>query len=1202
MYLKCLELHGFKSFPNRTILTFERGSTVVVGPNGSGKSNISDAMRWVLGEISSRNIRGTKMEDVIFTGTDTRRPMGFAEVSVTFDNTDKKHRIDTPYEEITVTRRYYRGGDSEYMINRKPCRLRDIHELFMNTGIGREGYSIIGQGKVAEMISKKSDERRNIFEEAAGISKFRHRKQEAERKLEETKTNMDRLGDIVHMLYEQKVPLEKEAEKARKYMAVYEEKKAAEVALWLYDTEKVRVDLEKAEERYKLSCRELEIVTEALAGLERRADFLENQSLTNRLRSEELLNKINATTSQLHTMDNQLTVLRSDLEHLDEMTSACELRILTIGKSEEGLDAETEACREAVRRLGAQVEELTAKRLELLAAQQQVMQKVAEYDRRLNDTLAEQMDLENQAAAHRTRIEMLRTSAESESDRSDALRADIAAHEEKGKTLRAEAERCDRNASGFRTKIEENDRLNREMQALVEKGEERREQLKNTVGALEVSENTLRERAAALKRMEEHFEGYSNSVRFVMQKADRGEVDGTVYGPLSKLIHIEKPYAIAIETALGAAVQHIVVDTEETAKSAIELLKRSNAGRATFLPVSAIRSPQESDEIRLAARQPGYVGRADKLVTSDDRFRQIVEAQLLRTVVFDNLDHAIAASRAVRQRVRMVTLDGQQINAGGSMTGGSVRNDSGILSRSAEIAKLTAEAEQKHAERERAGAELSRLESDLASQKQKMRDYQQNIELLHTMSRSQFAALDKANADLDANENLLTRLRQDLTDFERNSSRSAEELEESSRLLEELSSKLEQMKKKRADLAVERNREDDRRAALAEEANNAFIAISETNKDIESTHHQEESIARRRTELAAERDEQNRLIAEYREKRNETESRLKEDGERYAQIEKELAGLRENRSDVESDNMEHDKLLAEVRGSIRVKTNDKETAYRLNVTNENRLNSLKETRDTLGSRLWDEYQITYEDAVALNYPPVTAENRGEVAAQFTTLKARLKGIGNVNVNAIEEFQEVNAKYEAMQTQHNDLVKSYDELQNIIAKLEEEMQTTFLSAFQKINENFGTVFRELFGGGSAELSLTEPDSVLTSGIEIKAAPPGKIIKSLSLLSGGEQSFVAIALFFSILKVNPTPFCILDEIEAALDEVNVYRLGEYIKKFCSDTQFVLITHRRGTMEIADRLYGITMPERGISRVIPLDVNEIESKKKELFDGVL
>ncbi len=1204
MYLKSLVLHGFKSFPNRTVLTFERGATVIVGPNGSGKSNISDAMRWVLGELSSRNIRGTKMEDVIFGGTDDRRPMGFAEVSVTFDNTDPESRLDTDLEEVTVTRRYYRTGESEYLINKENKRLKDIHMLFMNTGVGREGYSIIGQGKVAEIVSKKSDDRRSFFEEAAGISKFRYRKEESERKLKGVSENLDRVNDIRLELEGRVGPLEKEAERARRGLAVYEEKKRADVSLWLFDTKKIRDDIEEARAAYQLSQHELDIVREAIADLEAQTETLYLKSQSNKVKSAELSEKIREATEKLHALDNSLRVAESNFEHSAEMIEDALKRIDEIGATK----AQVLITREEKARLLKSVEDVLSEkmgtRLELLSEQQKLTEEIDALALVIEHAADDITIEENTALDLKVRIDVLKNAIISDGSRSKEIEDEIVRYEEEGKRLKDEADRCDRAASGFRAQIEEKEALIKEKSEEVSEKRESREQLTEEYNRLRVEYDSAIQRAETLERMNEHFDGYMESVRFVMREYNAGHISGcgAIYGPLSSLINVEKKYITAIETALGASLQNIVVEDENTAKGAIAALRRANAGRATFYPVNAIKAPRELAEAAVAMKCPGFVGRADKLVATDAGYSSVIEYLLLRTLVFDNIDNASYAAKKIDYRIKMVTLDGQIINAGGSYTGGSAKRDSGILSRVTEISTLKEKCSALSLEIEKTKQATREVTEALGEAEAMLSDAEEARELLLALSRGQFSALDHANANYEANRSIIEKLTQDYENIKNNNGRADEEISSLSADLAASEERKAALSEHRSNKAQEMGVLDEKRDEIISHINDINISIAETKKEIEAHSLIIASIDERISELDAEVDGQNARIDSLTDKRRDIESRRELHRAEYEELESLLEALSRERRETDEAGDEFERERNNLLQKTREKTAGRETMMEYSLRNENKLNALLEKQDKLGSQLWDDYEISYEDAIALGYPPVTAENRDEIAAIQTSCRSRLRSIGNYNPGAIEEYAEVKTRYDYLNTQYTDLTKSREELIGIITRIEEEMRLSFVDAFNAINKHFGITFRELFGGGNAELSLTEPEDVLTSGIEIKAAPPGKIIKSMSLLSGGEQSFVAIALLFAILKVNPTPFCILDEIEAALDEVNVFRFGEYIKRLEEETQFILITHRRGTMEIGDRLYGVTMPERGISQAIELNVNEIEGKQKELLDGVL
>lgn len=1203
MYLKSLELHGFKSFPNKTTLEFERGTTVVIGPNGSGKSNISDAMRWVLGEMSTKNIRGTKMEDVIFGGTDTRRPMGFAEVSVTFDNTDPQYRIDSPYDEITVTRRYYRAGESEYLINKKPVRLKDIHELFLNTGIGREGYSVIGQGKIAEILSRKSEDRRNFFEEAAGISKFRYKKLEAERRLSDTEENMLRVGDILSELESRVGPLEKEAARARRYLELYEEKKRADISLWLYDIEKLKETIQDATAALKLSEHELELAEDTLKSLESQSDKLFEQAQENKLLSEQLFNKIKSCTEKLHRLDSEYKVAQNEETHkkaLTEQYRAAEK------KSDEAAAALLNEAAELNTQSRAHSDSL-AKLEEALNALYRAMEECDSRAQALwedsEQKLKEQKALENQAMDLRVRCKVLENAHQSRFGEQRKYETEAEAYRREAGQLADSAERIRKAIADYNSAQKRVEAEIDEAQKALSDIERKRNELSSLINGKKQQQAGLLQRAEALGRMEEHFEGYHASVKYVMRQYEQGNIDckGKIYGPLSKLIATDKAYITAIETALGSSLQNIVVDDENTAKAAIRALKAADAGRATFYPLTAIRPSDETAELKEAQNHKGYIGRADELLKFDPVFADLMSYLLGRTVVFDNIDNAAEMAKAQRYRVRAVTLDGQVINAGGSFTGGSAKKDSGILSRASDIETLRQKAAELAEEIRALEKELSKIERDFKAADDQLAAHKQQKELLGTMALAEQSRLDVLNEKLAANENLQKRLADDIARIRALSESYESDITSLQSELESTEEQIETLRAYRAQKEIERNELLDNKEKQAEEAQTLKIQIAECKKDIDNTaqrileHRQRieaaqaeraaaaENIKRIEAELVRLAD----LQIEYRE-----QARLLDD---------ELAEYTNRRSEVEQGGLEIERRLNQLRIKIREKTGEKDLLLRTYTKNDEKVKQLLAEQDKLVAKLWEDYELTYSKAIALDYPPVTAQNRASVAAVQASCRNAIKALGPVNVGAIEEYAEVKARYDSLKHQMDDLTQAKEDLREVIKKLDEEMRASFLTAFEEINRNFRQVFSELFGGGNAEISLTDPTDVLTSGIEIKAAPPGKIIKSLMLLSGGEQAFVAIALFFAILKVNPTPFCILDEIEAALDEVNVTRFADYVKKFSHMTQFVIITHRRGTIEAADRIYGVTMPERGVSRVFALDIKEIESKKEEVANGI-
>ena len=1208
MYLKSLELQGFKSFPDKTKLTFEQGTTVIVGPNGSGKSNIADAMRWVLGEISSKSMRGTKMEDIIFGGASSRRPMGYAEVSVTFDNTDPDMRLESPYDEVTVTRRYYRAGESEYYINRKAVRLRDIYELFLNTGVGRDGYSIIGQGKIAEMVSRKSEERRTVFEDASGIAKFRHKKSEAERKLASTEENMTRVRDIFLEVESQVGPLEKEAEKAKRAIELLETKKKVDVQLWLYDTEKLRADIGAAEENFARSAFDLKNTEEAIASLQAQDDRLYEASQSGKQHSEALLTQIREQTNQNHDLDSQYRVAENDIAHIKELCAAAEGAIASVSRT---VETETESCTVRLRKIGELTEQLSAAEIEQSEAtelQRAAQEQSADLEAKIATALYDIRNLEAEAVDVKVRLSVLENANVTANDQNSSILAEMAEYQKISADLREKCNSKQRTVDDYQESLDGIDaEIDTCMAALDEKGEQS-ERMEEDLSRLRLRRDSITQRIDTFRAMEEQFEGYNNSVRFVMKQYAQGRITdargircGTIYGPLSKIISVEGQYVTAIETALGTNLQNIVVEDETVAKAAMYALKQAEAGRATFFPLTSMRGQSITPEIKQAQSFAGYVDLADHLIETDPKFRDILSALLGRTVIFDNIDHATTMAKALHYRVRAVTLDGQQINVGGSFTGGSFKQKNNILGRAAEIKKLEEEREALVASIARGEKQYGDCQRELDTLEGQKTDLADRRHLIAVMQNTEKTQLDQLQAKLDANNTLLEKLRADAEQLENQSRRHEEDLEELRARETELQTQIAEITAFREQKDVERNAALEQKAEQETRLTGLHIRISELQKDIETENTLLETTKAHIETSMQEAENQRARIASLQEQLREREESQRLNRQVFAEGEKALSELNERRAVLEKDNFEFDRKRNEINIKRRDKEAQKDIIFREHTKNENRLNQLRADQDILSSKLWEEHELTRAAALELGYPPLTAELRAEAAAKQTECRNKLRWIGHVDLDSVNKYKEIKTRYDTMKEQIEDLTKARNELMGIIGRLEKEMTEAFSEAFNAINENFGRVFRELFGGGSAEVSLSDPENILESGIEIKAAPPGKIIKNLMQLSGGEQSFVGVALFFAILQVNPTPFCILDEIEAALDEVNVARLAEYIKRYSDGTQFIMITHRRGTMEAANRLYGVTMPEQGISKILTLDVNDISKKEGEEWDGI-
>ena len=1199
MFLKSLEMQGFKSFPDKTKLSFDTGVTVVVGPNGSGKSNIADAMKWVLGEISSKNLRGSRMEDVIFGGTETRRQMGFAEVTVTFDNTDSGDgiRLATPYDEVSVTRRFYRAGDSEYFINEKPVRLKDIHELFMNTGVGRDGYSIIGQGKIAEIISRKSEERRSVFEEAAGISKYRYKKEEAQKKLASVEDNLVRVRDIVGELEGRVGSLERESEKARKYLALHEEKKQADVSLWLYDMESLKDQITELAAAKDAAQKEYDAITATIAEHEAAYEELSLAVQKQKLDVDALIAEASSLNEESVRLKGEGDVLSNEAAHIEARQSEnkadqkAQLSLLEGAKGAVTTAAKALSEAEAEKaKADAVCEEDRKKEAELDAALDRAYERVSEVEESIRAAAEEAADLKAQL----TVLENTRTAGD---ERKAELEERKKACEEAAEELRERVKKAEETAQEYKARGEALDKDEAKAGEGLTALNEAREQAKESLDALFLAYTEKKNRIDSLARMEELLEGYSRSVRFIMGEAKEGKLPGAVlYGPVSKLITVQKKYVTAIETALGANIQNIAVKDEASAKAAILRLKEANAGRATFYPLTTIRETERGVDPKEAESCKGYLGVASDLVRCEEQYEGIIRSLLSRTLVCDTIDSATEIARKYDFRVRVVTLDGQQINAGGSFTGGSVRHDSGMLTRTAEIDSLTDACKALSKQMEEGNKKLSELDEEYRKKTGRLEEIRTNRKMIDALLQAEETQRQVLSSRIQTEEEQLA------------------QIEEQKRLLEDADGTREQEEQRLNGLAdANRQRQEslvkerEQAASGREEAANALaecrrtvsrhaVQAAECGKDIE--------LAKTKLEMAEQsvRETEQRLSDAGEEEKSLTErhaallvlisekqAEAEEKKQQAEAVEKKAAACRETY-------LAGEQKLSEARLASREQTHTQELLFRQLTLAENRYTQAQAKQDEKTNAMWDEYELTYSKAVALNYPPLTEETRNATAQNATRLKNQIRALGPVSVSAIDEYAEVKQRYDFMTAQIEDLEKSEKSLTDVVFRLEGEMRERFADAMQDINRNFKEVFRELFGGGSAELTLTEPDNLLESGIEINVAPPGKIIRNLMLLSGGEQAFVAIALYFALLKVNPSPFCILDEIEAALDEVNVDKFAAYLRANMRNTQYIVISHRRGTMEAADRLYGVTMVTRGISTVLTIDTETGEEYLKK------
>ena len=1181
MFLKALEIQGFKSFPDRTRITVGKGITAVVGPNGSGKSNISDAIRWVLGETSAKQLRGGgKMENVIFGGTQQRGAMGFASVSLVVDNTDR--RIDVDNDEVTIGRKYYRSGDSEYSVNGQNVRLKDIYELFLDTGLGRDGYSVIGQGRIAEIVGAKSNERREIFEEASGIAKYRYRKNEAERRLASAEENLVRLRDILGELEERVGPLERESKKAKQYLELAERRKGLEVTLWV-DT------VQKARDTVREQQRKIEIAGADYARAGREIEAIDAETESTRAEIEHLITEadrcnaeIRAITEEIAGADSRIAVLENDIAHNDATIASLKEEIGQSGLGREAIAAEVRGHGEGIAACERQAAAYAARTGELEALLEELQNRSAASGERrgvvtgrLNAMAARITDLKVAAAGAASSVEAAKkrlAAAESEGAANAALTRDL--EEQKAETdafLQDAVERLTRLENikgGLTLKVESR-------RGALAQADENEQKLLRAIEA-------ARQRIAMLKDLERNMDGFQSSVKAVMKAAANRRLRG-VTGPVSTILSVKPGYEVAIETALGFALQNIVVENETAAKAAMAFLRDERAGRATFLPLDTVKPGSFN------GRLPEGAVLASSLVTYDEKYANIVSSLLGRIVVVDDINEAARTARALDYRNRVVTVDGQVVNAGGSFTGGSVSRSAGLFSRKQEIDELKKKVEALEKQRDAAEEKTDRAKAEVDAL---------SAELTATESEAITAGGDKIRGEVESGR-IAAALSQ---------ARAAGEMLSAERA--QLAAQIAASEKAGADAAAEMEVLTRDSAALEEELR-AISGSDDTFLETRTRLADELSDLKLKA-LAAQKDiESHRAaIAQLESRTDESDARARQlaanietltaqNAERAAQIETIRAAIAGSRNEIEKREeakagavrrrMEKEGGITQQTARVRKITDEREALGREIA----RLTEQKEQKDAeyeqTVAKLWEEYELTLSAAQELCVP---FESGAELRRQVSEVRGKIKALGNVNVSAIEEYAEVSQRYEFLRAQVGDVETSKAELQKLIAGLSDEMRAMFSESFAAINRNFGRIFAELFGGGTARLYLEDEADVLGSGISIEVAPPGKIIRNLSALSGGEQALVAISIYFAIFGVNPAPFCVLDEIEAALDDVNVTRFAQYLRRISSETQFIVITHRRGTMEEADVLYGVTMQEDGVSKVLKLDLEHVDA----------
>ena len=1181
MVFKELEIQGFKSFPDKVKITFDAGVTGVVGPNGSGKSNLSDAVRWVLGETSSRQLRAAgKMEDVIFGGTRRRSAMGFASVRLTLDNTG--HTLDVDADEVTIGRKYYRSGDSEYTINGQVCRLRDVYELLLDTGIGRDGYSVIGQGRIAEIVAAKSSERREIFEEACGIAKYRYRKTEAERRLAAAGENLERLRDILGELESRVGPLEKESAKAQKFLELSEQRKTLEVTLWTDSVHRARDTVRQQVRDYETAQADYERFDGEAKAAEQEAEEIRMQAQQLTIAVERLNGDIRSITEQISGSDSRIAVLENDILRNEE--SIASLRSEIEAGEQDG--AEADAALQRHRAVAAKMEvegEKLAAEIDALNAELEQLADASNASGARKDTLrAEITDL----TAKRTEAQVAQAAAEAAEEtarqRLPALEQAVQEGTDQWETARQDLTDTIR----YREMLTENEK----QLANVRSGLELK--LKNRKAALDEADtaeqrlgrelDAARQRLSVLRELEKNMDGYQNSVKAVMRAAGARRLRGII-GPVSAILKVEPGCEVAVETALGAALQNIVVENEAAAKAAIALLRSDNAGRATFLPLDTVQPGV------FRGRLSGTARLASSLVQADARYDNIVSNLLGRIIVVEDINEASRVARDNGFRSRVVTMDGQVINAGGSFTGGSVQRSAGLFTRKQEMEELRIRA--------------AKLQKDCLAAQEKTDQCKEQVdalqaELTATASEQITAANDRVRAEAEQKrleaaaaqlETARNARRQEIDTLQAALADSRAKAEDAAKLQAELTAKIDRRTAEMSRIAEGDDSFLTRQNALAQDLSAKRLEQVTRQKDAELAYSQIAALEQRARDAAARRTSLEESVAALAARSDACRAEIADIWQTRADSQTTIAQKEAEIREATQKRLARQQAETETLARARTAADSREEMSREMARLAERKAAAESEYDQTVAKLWDEYQLSVSQAEALC---VEFDSLPALRAQVADLRGKIRALGSVNVSAIEEYKEVRARYDALVTQVTDVEESRNELSRMISKLSAQMREIFTDSFRAINENFGRVFAELFGGGEASLMLEDESDVLSSGIGIRVAPPGKVIKNLEALSGGEQALVAISIYFAILAVNPAPFCILDEIEAALDDANVVRFAQYLRRVSDKTQFIVITHRRGTMEAANVLYGVTMQEDGVSKLLKLDLEQVDA----------
>ncbi len=1175
-------MQGFKSFPDKTELNFGKGITAVVGPNGSGKSNISDAVRWVLGETSTKSLRGSKMEDVIFGGTSKRKALGFAQVMLTLDNSDgtlKDHG-----EIVTVTRRYYRSGESEYKIDGESVRRKDIHELFMDTGLGSDGYSMVGQGKIDSIISAKNEDRRELFEEAAGISRFRHKRKDAERRLDQSQENLVRLLDILGELESRVGPLKKQSEKAQKFLEYSEEKKTLEIGVWLNKINRFTVELREQEHKIDAVKASYEVSENDLADIEKELEEVAEKVTSINLAIEQSRLGASGYEEEALRKDGEISVLNATLEHNNETIERLTADITdadgTGATLDEQIDAKNKTIAENEKLIADKKAELESVANELSKVQNENME-ISDKTVELNQTLTA---LTIKLSDSKVKMSQATSSIDEINSRKDTIASQIEATQKDIDYTQSQADESNKNLEFLKERIDEYENSLGGYQMKVDAKKQKAEKIKQDAERLARQMAEKSDRARVLEDLEKNMEGFSGAVKAVLKQSQSKALPG-IHGTLSQLITVDNENSTAIEIALGAAMQNVVVSTESDAKRAINYLKQNNVGRATFLPISAIK-PRYMEEKNLDDNF-GFVDVASNLVDCDEQYRDIVENLLGRVMVVEDIDCAIAISKRYKNRYKIVTLDGQVMNPGGSMSGGSKGKGSGVLSRANLIEELKSEAQKIGDELKDVQAELKKAvedansavadlqgaDADLRNAKEEYIRAEGDAKLISDKLQSFINQRDTMCREQENSEGRILlfnqaveNAKQEAAEIEKQMADTEAELNNVSTGAKELSSKRDEIREKTEQINLEL-------VTLTKDSEAARLSVEELELRKSTQSDRVKNITDEINGIKAKNENLMLSINDVKAQADELRQKASESNDAVTQ-------KIEDRNELE-------KRSNELRAKEKATLTDKEKLSGDIVRLEERKANMKKEYDELGDMLFEQYELTKPEAQALG---IVIDDMAEAKKRLHEIKVAIRGLGSINVGAIEEYKEVSERYNFLKEQTDDIEQSKKELAKIIDDLTSSMSEKFMTQFNKINTEFKTCFADFFGGGNGEIILEEPDNCLESAIEIKIQPPGKSVQNINLFSGGEKSLAAMALLFSVLKVQPSPFCIYDEVEAALDDVNVERFAKYMRRMTDKTQFISITHRRGTMEEADVLYGVTMQEKGVSKLLELQSAEL------------